>query len=261
MSVLTIDNISKSYGGVTALENVSFEVPEGQIVGLIGPNGAGKTTLFNVITGYVAPTSGKVTLNGKDLTGQPTHRMAKLGITRTFQGVRLLNHSTVLDNVLAAQDIHAGPSLDTLFGFAGKKERQLRHEAEQLLSFFGLWERRFLPAMSLPFGDQHRLEIARALASRAPLILFDEPAAGMNPAESLELMDQLRQINRNRAKTMLVVEHDMSVVMGLCNKVVVLNFGKKIAEDTPEGIQNNPLVLEAYLGKEMDVASSKRLNN
>lgn len=260
MSMLSISNISVNFGGLMALHSVTFGVEEGKIVGLIGPNGAGKTTLFNIITGFIASTAGGVMYDGQELTGLPPHRISKLGIARTFQGIRLFGRMTVLDNVLIAQDIHAGPSLDTLVGFQGRNERQLRREAQDFLGFFGLWERRFQRASSLPYGDQHRLEIARALASRAQLLLLDEPVAGMNPAESEHLMGQLRQINQ-MGKTMIVIEHDMSVIMGLCDTVVVLNFGERIAEDTSEGIQNNPLVLEAYLGKETGVAGRKRCKN
>ncbi len=260
MSELSVSGISMSFGGLMALNSVSFDIPRGKIVGLIGPNGAGKTTLFNIITGFLKPSAGKTTFGGHDITGCLPHQVTKRGIARTFQNIRLFGRMTVQDNVLVAQDIHAGPSLDTVVGFPGKNERALRQEAEELLKFFGLWERRFERASSLPYGEQHRLEIARALATKAELLLLDEPAAGMNPAESEHLLDQLREVNR-MGKTLLVIEHDMSVVMGLCDTVVVLNFGEKIAEDTPEGVQNNPLVLEAYLGKEADVAIRKRRKN
>ncbi|MCL5962222.1 MAG: ABC transporter ATP-binding protein [Chloroflexi bacterium] len=251
MSTLKVDGVSKNFGGLMAVHKVSFTVPEGKIVGLIGPNGAGKTTLFNLITGFITPAEGKIQYNGHDLTRMAPYQITKIGIGRTFQNIRLFPRMSVLDNVLVAQDIHAGASVDTLIGFLGKKERKLRHEAEDILGFFGLWERRFEKAGALPYGDQHRLEIARALATRAKFILLDEPAAGMNQTESEHLVQQILEINR-MGKTLLVIEHDMNVIMGVCDTIVVLNFGEKIAEDAPEEIQTNSLVLEAYLGRESE---------
>lgn len=247
--MLDIINVSKNFGGLSALDKVTFQVKEKQIYGLIGPNGAGKTTLFNLITGFLPATGGSIQFLGNELTKLRAHRIAKMGIARTFQNVRLFGTMTVMENVLVAQNIRARSGVTSLILLGSASERRLKEEANALLNQMGLWEKRREQSVSLAYGEQRRLEIARALALEPGLLLLDEPAAGMNEAETEDLLDRISDI-RNMGKTIFLIEHDMNVVMGICDYISVLNFGKLIAQGAPDGIQANEAVIEAYLGSE-----------
>jgi len=252
MSVLKIDGLGKFFGGLRAVHDFSIEVPEGALYGLIGPNGAGKTTVFNMITGLYAPSEGEVQFMGQNVVGLEPHRITQLGIARTFQNIRIFPKLTVLDNVRIAYHPHAGYGLvDAILRtdrFA-KHERELTEETQDFLSVFSLQDLQDEVASSLPYGQQRRLEIARALAAEPHLLLLDEPAAGMNPQETVELMDLIHFIRDRFKLTILLIEHQMRVVMGICEHITVMDFGEVIARGKAREIQTNPLVIEAYLGK------------
>jgi branched-chain amino acid transport system ATP-binding protein len=224
-------------------------VDEKQIYGLIGPNGAGKTTLFNLITGFLPATEGSIRFLGSELTQLRAHKIAKLGVARTFQNIRLFGTMTVEENVMVAQNIRARSGITSLVQFFSTKEKRLKNEVNELLNRMGLWEKRKEQSLSLAYGAQRRLEIARALALEPKLLLLDEPAAGMNEAETEDLLERVQEI-RDMGKTVFLIEHDMNVVMEICDHISVLNFGELIANGTPEEIQASEAVIEAYLGRE-----------
>jgi branched-chain amino acid transport system ATP-binding protein len=248
--VLEVNNITLRFGGVTALDDVSFAIQPGEILGLIGPNGAGKTTCFNVVTGVYKPTAGTVRFQGQPLVGLKRHQITRLGIARTFQNIRLFKSMTALENVMVGADArHSTGVLSAVF----RLPRHRREEAEgenlalELLRFMGLLSKCDELAANLSYGDQRRLEIARAMATQPSLLCLDEPAAGFNPAEKRSLMELIRKV-RDQGYTVLLIEHDMRLVMGVTDRIVVLEFGKKIAEGSPEQIRNDPAVVAAYLG-------------
>ncbi|MCX7821858.1 MAG: ABC transporter ATP-binding protein [Syntrophobacterales bacterium] len=250
MILLAVQRITKTFGGLVAVNNVSFEVESGSIVGLIGPNGAGKTTVFNIITGIYRPDKGEIVFNGQSITLKKSHEIVKQGIARTFQTIRLFSQLSVLENVLSGFHCRTKSWVfGAIFRFPWERreERQKVEEAMKLLHFVGIERYYNLPASSLSYGNQRLLEIARALATSPQLLILDEPAGGMNEKESAELIELIRRI-RDRGITVLLIEHDMNVVMDICEKVVVLEYGSKIAEGTPEEIKRNPRVIEAYLG-------------
>jgi branched-chain amino acid transport system ATP-binding protein len=256
-ALLEVDDVTIRFGGLTALESVSFDIREGEILGLIGPNGAGKTTCFNVMTGVYQATSGRVLFDGAPLTKLKRHKITRLGIARTFQNIRLFKSMTVLENVMVGADAHSKVGFwDALL----RTPRHRRSEAEstarakELLKIVGIRARHDELAANLSYGDQRRLEIARAMATGPKLLCLDEPAAGFNPAEKLKLMDLIRRV-RDQGYTVLLIEHDMRLVMGVTDRIVVLEFGRKIAEGAPAEIRDNPAVIAAYLGVEEDDAS------
>ena len=255
-ALLSMRDVSIRFGGVVALNSVSFDIRPGEILGLIGPNGAGKTTCFNAMTGVYAPTSGQVLFRGESIGGQKRFSITKRGIARTFQNIRLFGNMTALENILVGADAnHSTGVASALFRLPRhrREERQGHERARELLDFMGLTARADELARNLPYGDQRRLEIARALATDPTLLCLDEPAAGFNPAEKRELMDLIRRI-RDQGYTVLLIEHDMRLVMGVTDRIVVLEFGRKIAEGNPEDIRNDPAVIAAYLGVDEDAS-------
>ena len=255
--LLEVDDVTLRFGGVTALDRVSFEIREGEILGLIGPNGAGKTTCFNVMTGVYRPTSGDARFAGTSLTTLKRFEITRLGIARTFQNIRLFKSMTALENVMVGADARSRSGLfRSLFRTPRQRaeERAAEEAAHELLEFVGIHKRADELAANLSYGDQRRLEIARAMATKPRLLCLDEPAAGFNPAEKQRLMELIRKV-RDQGYTVLLIEHDMKLVMGVTDRIVVLEFGRKIAEGTPAEIRDNPAVIAAYLGVEEEDAS------
>lgn len=252
MPILELKDVNKSFGGLKAVANFNLSVEEGELVGLIGPNGAGKTTVFNLVTGVVPPTSGSIAFQGRSLAGLRPWQISVLGIARTFQNIRLFKQMTVLDNVRAVCHPTIRYNLaDALLSSlrCREEEERITEEARNLLRTLNLGQRENHLAANLPYGDQRRLEIARALIRKPKLLLLDEPAAGMNLNEVKALVETIRWIKERFRLTVVLIEHQMGLVMNLCERVVVMDFGQIIAEGTPPEIQNNPRVLEAYLGK------------
>ncbi|AET69433.1 ABC-type branched-chain amino acid transport systems, ATPase component [Desulfosporosinus orientis DSM 765] len=250
MSLLSLNNVTIRFGGLTAVDTVNLEVKQGEILALIGPNGAGKSTVFNLITGIYKPTEGEITLAGKSLAGVPTHKVAEMGITRTFQTIRLFTELSVLDNVKIGAHCSGKAGLfHALTRVPGMKreEAEITEKSLEALQFLDLVGKREELAKNLSYGEQRRLEIARALVSKPKILLLDEPAAGMNPQEKVVLMDMIRKI-RDTGITIFLVEHDMKLVMGISERIAVLDYGKLIAEGLPQEVRSNKAVIEAYLG-------------
>jgi branched-chain amino acid transport system ATP-binding protein len=254
--MLVLDGVTRDFGGLRVLDRVSFTVADGAISGLIGPNGAGKTTLFNIISGLLRPTKGSVLFDGADITGLSAPEIARRGICRTFQNIRVFGEMTLVENVLVGMHRHFSYSpASMLFRLParGREERRFRVRALEILAFVRLADKANERAGGLSYGEQRRLELARALATEPKLLLLDEPAAGMNPAETEEVMGEIVRIS-GPGRAICVIEHDMKVIMGICRRIAVLNFGELIAQGAPGDIRSDPLVVEAYLGREHGAA-------
>ena len=254
VALLEVKGLSKFFGGLRALDDVDISCAPGETLGIIGPNGAGKTTVFNVVTGFTRPTSGEIRFRGGSITHMTAARICRLGIGRTFQGVRLFREMTVWENVWLGQNYRAR-YLNPLFWSRGVDEGALKEEVESLLSDFNLWARRDAKARELAFGDMRRLEVCRALATKPELLLLDEPASGLSPVETAHLMEDLRRLSA-AGMTIVLIEHDMNVALGLSDRVVVLNFGRLLADGPPAEIRKNPAVVEAYLGSVAETADA-----
>ena len=253
MALLEVKNLTKNFGGLTAVGDVTMELNEGELVGLIGPNGAGKTTLFNLLTGVYEPSEGTITLDGQLLNGKAPYKIAAGGLGRTFQNIRLFKDITVLENVMIAMHSHSSDSLFSTL-FRTKKyydtEAKMREEAIELLKIFELDTLKEEKAKNLAYGQQRELEIVRALATKPKILFLDEPAAGMNPQETAQLTELIAKIQKEFDLTVVLIEHDMSLVMKICQRIYVLEYGRLLAEGTPEEIKQNPAVIKAYLGGE-----------
>lgn len=252
--LLDLDNVSIVFGGLRAVSNLSMHIDEHELIGLIGPNGAGKTTAFNLITGVYVPTEGDITFNGVRINGKKSYQVTQLGMARTFQNIRLFSELPVIDNVKIAYHMHIGYNLPEAIFRTRKyvqEENEVTKKAMELLTIFHLEDHAYDLAKNLPYGAQRRLEIARALATEPKLLLLDEPAAGMNPQETKELMEMIRWLRDHFHLAILLIEHDMGLVMGVCQRIYVLEYGLCIASGTPDEIRRNKWVIEAYLGEEV----------